>query len=89
VNCGGGHAQAIFDYDTPWLGANHGGPQIYWQKQPGTSIDDIDVTWSNGSGASYRAHGDLREDRTITLTPTSVTLNPAQSGQAILPSLGL
>jgi len=85
----GGHAQAVFEYNTPWQVVEKGQEQIYWQKQPGTLDDKVDVTWHDGSGHTYTASGDLGQDRVITLTPTGVTLTPGQPAQAQLPSLSL
>jgi hypothetical protein len=89
VNCGGGHAQGIFDYDTPWPAHDKAGVQIYWQKQPGTAADRVDVSWDPGIGGTFSAHGDLRQDRVIVLTNGGVTLDVGQSSQAALPSLSL
>jgi hypothetical protein len=85
----GGHGQAVFEYDTPWPERDKGQDQIYWQKQPGTINDRIDVTWNDGNGHTYTVNGDLAQDRVITLTPTGVTLTPGQPAQAQLPSLSL
>jgi hypothetical protein len=89
IACGGGRGQAVYEYDTPLqtqIGAIH---EIYWQKQPGTATDKIDVSWSDGHGHMYTASGDLGQDRVITLTPTGVTLTAGQPAQAPLPSLSL
>ena len=85
----GGQGQAIFEYDTPWPADNSGQDQIYWQKQPGTLNDKINVIWNDGSGHVYTVSGDLGQDQVITLTPTGVTLTPGQPAQAQLPSLSL
>ena len=85
----GGHAQAVFEYDTPWPVRNNGQDQIYWQKQPGTVSDTVDLTWNDGNGHVYTVSGDLRQDRVITLRPTGVTLTAGQPAQATLPSLSL
>jgi hypothetical protein len=85
----GGQGQAIFEYDTPWQADNTGQDQIFWQKQPGTLNDKVDVTWNDGSGHIYKVSGDLSQDRVITLTPSGVTLTPGQPAQAQLPSLSL
>jgi Protein of unknown function (DUF4012) len=85
----GGHGQAVFEYDTPWPVHNNGQDQIYWQKQPGTVSDTVDVTWNDGNGHVYTVSGDLGQDRVITLTPGGVTLTPGQPAQAQLPSLSL
>lgn len=87
INCCGASGQAIFEYDTPW--PSQGVERIYWQKQPGTVNDKVDVVWNNGNGHTYRVSGDLGQDRIITLTPTTVTLTAGQPAQATLPSLSL
>jgi hypothetical protein len=79
----------VFEYDTPWPTQAAGDEQIYWQKQPGTINDKIDVIWNDGSGHTYRTAGDLGQDRVITMTPTGVTLNPGHPTQATVPILGL
>lgn len=85
----GGHAQAVFEYDAPWPEREKGQARIYWQKQPGTLSDKIDVTWNDGNGHTYTVSGDLGQDRVIALTPTGVTLTPGRPAQASLPSLSL
>lgn len=89
VLCGGGRARAVFKYDTPWPVADGGLDQIYWQKQPGTVNDRIDVTWSDGNGHTYKVGGSLAQDRIINLSPTGATLTAGQPAQATLPSLSL
>jgi hypothetical protein len=87
VGCGGARGTAVFEYDTPWL-TGRTSPQIYWQKQPGTSNDKVDLVWTDG-GQTFRVRGDLTQDRLITLTSTGFTFTPAQAAQATLPSLSL
>jgi hypothetical protein len=89
ILCGGGRGRAVFDYNTPWQPDGAGKDQIYWQKQPGTVSDTIDVTWSNGIGHTYRASGNLGQDRVITLLLTGVSLAAGHPAQATLPSLSL
>jgi hypothetical protein len=89
VQCCGGHGQAVFEYDTPWPAGDLGRDEIYWQKQPGTANDGVDVTWNDGNGHTYRASGDLAQDRVITLTPLDVTISAGQPAKATLPSLSL
>jgi hypothetical protein len=87
---GYGHqATAVFEYDTPWHPDAKGVSQVYWQKQAGTVNDQINVTWKDGSGHTFKAAGNLGQDRVITLGPDSVTLTPGQAAQAQLPSLSL
>jgi hypothetical protein len=78
-----------FDWDTPWLPNHRGEEQIYWQKQPGTINDQVDVIWHDGNGHTYQASGDLAQDRVITLAPRGVTLTQGQLGTFQLPSLSL
>ncbi|HEV2035654.1 MAG TPA: DUF4012 domain-containing protein [Candidatus Dormibacteraeota bacterium] len=86
---GYGHsAEAVFEYDTPWQANGRGQEKMYWQKQPGTLIDKVDVTWSVNSH-TYKVSGDLGQDRVITLAPNGVTLTPGQPAQAHLPNLSL
>jgi hypothetical protein len=80
----------VFDWDTPWTPNHRGEEQIYWQKQPGTSVDKVDVVWNDpANGHTYRASGDLGQDRVITLAPKGVTLTLGQVGTFQLPSLSL
>jgi hypothetical protein len=81
--------QFAFEYDSPWQPNARGEHQIYWQKQPGTVIDQVDVVWHDGAGNTYKAAGDLAQDRIITVSAKGVTLTSGQSGQATLPSLSL
>jgi hypothetical protein len=89
VQCCNAQGSAVFEYDTPWLLQYSGVDQIYWQKQPGTLTDKVDVTWIDGSGHTYHASGDLGQDRVITLSPDGVTLTAGRPAQATLPSLSL
>ena len=52
--CHTGKGSAVFSYDTSWQSDGADGYSIYWQKQPGTVADAVDVTWSTG-GHSYKA----------------------------------
>jgi hypothetical protein len=78
-----------FDWDTPWQPNGRGEEQIYWQKQPGTSSDKVDVIWNDGNGHTYQTSGDLAQDRVITLTTKGVTLTQGQLGTFQFPSLSL
>jgi hypothetical protein len=89
VLCGGGRGTAVFRYDTPWSAGSAPTETIYWQKQPGTLDDRIDITWNDGSGHTYKIAGSLAQDRFISLSPTGVTLTAGQPAQATLPSLSL
>jgi Protein of unknown function (DUF4012) len=87
---GYGHDRlVVFEWDTPWQANGRGQEQIYWQKQPGTNPDKVDITWNDGNGHIYKVSGDLGQDRVITLAPTAVTLLQGQIGTAQLPSLSL
>lgn len=90
IPCAGGRGHAVFNYDTPWPAAVGAIDQIYWQKQPGTINDRIDVTWNPGGGSGpFKVGGSLAQDRIISLLPTGVTLTAGQPAQATLPSLSL
>ena len=89
VACCGGQSRATFQYDTKWVANNRGSDDIYWQKQPGTVNDKVDVIWNDGNGHTFTASGDLSQDRVITLTPSGIDLGPGQPAQATLPSLSL
>jgi hypothetical protein len=87
---GYGHAAtAVFQYDTPWRPDGRGEEQIYWQKQPGTLDDRIDVVWKDGAGHAYRIKGDLGQDRVLTFSASGISITPGQAAQAQLPSLSL
>lgn len=85
----GNHITLVFDWDTPWQPNHRGEEQIYWQKQPGTTVDKVDVIWKNGDGPTHRTTGDLGQDRVITVAPKGVTLTQGQLGTFQLPSLSL
>jgi hypothetical protein len=89
VPCGGGRGRAVFDYDTPWPTPDKGLDRIYWQKQPGTGADRINVTWNAGRGRTFTVSGRLGQDQLITVSPGGVSLTPGQPAQAALPSLSL
>ncbi len=89
VNCCGSHGEVVLDYDTPWPAQAKNTHQIYWQKQPGTGNDTIDVIWNDGLGATFRTSGSLSQDQVITLALSGVTLTPGHPAQATLPSLSL
>ena len=87
---GYGHtATAVFEYDTPWQAGGHGEDTIYWQKQPGTLNDTINVIWNDGSGHTYTTIGDLSQDRVITFSSKGLVITPGIPAQAQLPSLSL
>jgi len=89
IACGGGKGHAVFKYSTSWRVDDTGLDKIYWQKQPGTLDDRIDVIWNDRDGHSYKASGVLSQDRIITLSPTGITLAAGRPAQATLPSLSL
>ena len=89
IQCCGGKGQAVFAYDTQWSPSPRGLYEIYWQKQPGTITDKVDLTWNAGNGQTFNVAGDLGQDRVITLSSTGVTFSVGQAGQATLPSLSL
>jgi len=87
---GYGHNRiVVLQWDTPWQPNGRGQQQIYWQKQPGTSNDKVDVIWNDGNGHTRTLSGDLGQDRVITLAPSAVTLTTGHVGTAQLPSLSL
>jgi Protein of unknown function (DUF4012) len=87
---GYGHsAEAVFDYNTPWIADGRGEGQMYWQKQPGTLTDAVTVKWSDGSGHTYTLSGDLGQDRILSFSSKGITLAAGQPAQAKLPSLSL
>jgi hypothetical protein len=89
IKCCGDKGQAVFEYDTPWTPSPRGLYEIYWQKQPGTVNDKIDVIWNAGDGQTFRVAGDLGQDRVIGLSSKSAALRVGQAGKATLPSLSL
>jgi len=87
---GYGHSgQAVFEFDTPWVVDGRGQHSIYWQKQPGTLNDKVDVRWNDGSGHTYATTGDLAQDRVLVMSARGVMIAPGQPARAQLPSLGL
>ena len=85
----GGHGQAVFEYDTPWQADDQGTAHIYWQKQPGTLSDKIQVTWVGLNHVTYTTSGQLSQDQVINLGPSDVTLVAGQPAQAKIPSISL
>ena len=85
VPCCGRTGRAIFEYDTPWHPASN--YELYWQKQPGTANDFVEVFWNDGSGHRFTARGDLNGDRAIRLTASGVFLTNASAASAMLPTL--
>lgn len=87
---GYGHNRVvIFEWYTPWQPNGRGEEQMYWQKQPGTINDKVDVVWNDGNGHVFKVSGDLGQDRIITMAPSAVLLTQGQVGTAQLPSLSL
>jgi hypothetical protein len=72
-----GRYRLIFDYDTVWNAQASRPHLIFWQKQPGTGADTISVRWRNARG-SWRATGDLSEDRVLSLSSDGVELAPSR-----------
>ena len=89
IPCGGGRGHAVFEYDTPLAASTGNLDEIYWQKQPGTLNDTINVTWNEGAGHTYTAGGILAADRIIVLSQAGATLISGQPALASLPSLSL
>ncbi len=87
---GYGHDRVVtFEYDTPWHGNGRGEEAIYWQKQPGTQTDSIEVRWTDGNGHVHTTSGALDQDRVIVLASTGVFLRDGIRGSAQIPSLSL
>jgi hypothetical protein len=89
IVCCNGQAEVTLEYDTPWVGDTKGTHQIYWQKQPGTIADTVEVIWNGGNGHTYHTSGDLGQDRVITLSTGGATLSAGRPARATLPTLGL
>lgn len=89
IQCCGDKGHAVFAYDTQWTPSPRGLYEIYWQKQPGTVNDSVDLIWNAGNGKTFTVAGDLGQDRVIALTSAGVALSVGQAGQATLPSLSL
>ncbi len=66
----------IYEYDEPWSANAAAAYTIYWQKQPGTAADGLDVTWVDGP-KTFHATGDLSQDRLIKLSDNGVSIQPA------------
>jgi Protein of unknown function (DUF4012) len=88
VPCCEGQNQGVITYDTPWSPNSGGRQTIYWQKQPGTAADVVDVVWKTGSH-TYQAHGSFSQDMTLVLEPGAVKIATAQPAKAALPALSL
>jgi hypothetical protein len=88
VACCGGQRVGTFSYDTPWTPSADGTTTLYWQKQPGTSTDAVDIVWHDGS-QTHRLHGSFNQDTAVVLSTTGVTLTAGHPAQAILPNLSL
>jgi hypothetical protein len=86
---GGGHTRAVFNYDTPWQVDDRGAAHIYWQKQPGTLNDKIQVMWVGLDSIKYAASSELSHDQVINLYQEGVTVTAGQPAQAKLPSISL
>lgn len=70
-----GDYQATFAWETPWPAARSSAV-LYWQKQPGTGQDPVQVTWTSGAG-TYSVGGDLREDQVVTAAADRVSMRAA------------
>ena len=71
-----GNYQATFAWETPWAPAAGGSSSLYWEKQPGTVKDAVQVTWTSG-GATASATSDLSQDRVVTFGSNGVVVSPA------------
>ena len=79
-----GRYRATFTWDTPWAPGPDGAVRIYWQKQPGTLHDPVQVTWASPRGPRS-ATGDLSMDRIISLRSERVGIDPAPSPARVSP----
>jgi hypothetical protein len=73
-----GNYQATFTWDTPWAPDGGGTSSLYWEKQPGTVKDAVQVTWTSG-GATASATSDLSQDRLVTFGSSGVVISPASA----------
>jgi hypothetical protein len=71
-----GRYQATFTWETPWAPGPAGSDYLYWQKQPGTVHDSVQITWNSGAG-TYAVSGDLSGDRLVELRREGLTIAPA------------
>jgi hypothetical protein len=76
--------QLTFQYDTPYTGGVH---DLYWQKQPGTAGDAVQISWTT-DGRTFTAASTLTQDKVVRLGPDGVTVVNGHAGTAQLPSLG-
>ena len=88
VACCGGREAGSFEYDTPWTPDAKGNESLYWQKQPGTTADSVDVIWIDG-GQAQRLHGTFAQDTTLAFGASGITLKAGNPAQASLPNLSL
>lgn len=86
---GGGRTSVVFTYDTPWVVDDQGVAHLYWQKQPGTLADQIQVFWDSPNNGTLMASGALTSDREIDMAPDKVSIAPGKPAQAQLPSISL
>lgn len=86
--CCDGSGQGTITYDSPWSPNAAGAETIYWQKQPGTTTDMVDVVWNSGGG-KYTTTGTFAQDTELYLSVNSVKLAPANIAAASLPVLSL
>jgi len=71
-----GDYQVMFTWDTRWTAGPDDTATFYWQKQPGTVHDPVQVRWASPDGPR-RASTELSEDRIVTLRPDGLTVRPA------------
>jgi hypothetical protein len=81
-----GHLQLVFEYDTAWSADDAGNHVMYWQKQPGTLDDVVDLTFS-ANGKTFTSKTDLSQDRLLTLGPHGLIVRDGQASSAVLPGL--
>jgi hypothetical protein len=71
-----GRYEVTFSYDTPWAPGPDQAHTIYWQKQPGTTRDRVELSLSTGS-RTFTASGDLSADRLVKLSDGGVVFTSA------------
>lgn len=77
--------KVAFEYTTD-VADLQGGYRIYWEKQAGTLLDKVHVTY-RVDGKVFTLDTDLGQDRVLILSSSGITLAPGTAGNAHLPSL--
>ena len=74
IACGGGRGKVVLQYDTRWSDVAGGVHRVYWQKQPGTNADVVDILWDQSSRHTYLSRGDLSQDLLVLISTAGITL---------------